>query len=309
MALANIAWLLADRGRRVLCVDFDLEAAGLPPYFQGWSAEPLRLSWGVMDLLDGPEGDWRSMRSPIRRDGAHLDLLPAGEAAPNYIQRLQGLDWERLYAQGLGERLEALREQWTAEYDCVLIDSRTGLSDIGGVCTVQLPDFVAMVLTPNEQSLKGTVETARRVNAARADYGALRAQAPILPIISRFEGRTELDKAQHWLRRFAEELKPLYEGWLDARVSPAQILRHTRIPAVPHWAFEESLPVCVEDLGDPETISYAYATLAALVDHGLEHTSMVIRERESFVKERDLSAFTQQVDGNPAQSHVHRRQG
>src|SRR3954463_344047 len=34
MALANIAWILASNGRRVLVIDWDLEAPGLHRYFR-----------------------------------------------------------------------------------------------------------------------------------------------------------------------------------------------------------------------------------------------------------------------------------
>jgi len=34
MALANVAWVLASNGRRVLVIDWDLEAPGLHRYFK-----------------------------------------------------------------------------------------------------------------------------------------------------------------------------------------------------------------------------------------------------------------------------------
>jgi Mrp family chromosome partitioning ATPase len=34
MALANVAWILASAGKRVLTIDWDLEAPGLHRYFQ-----------------------------------------------------------------------------------------------------------------------------------------------------------------------------------------------------------------------------------------------------------------------------------
>ena len=34
MAVANVAWILASRGQRVLVIDWDLEAPGLHRYFR-----------------------------------------------------------------------------------------------------------------------------------------------------------------------------------------------------------------------------------------------------------------------------------
>ena len=53
------------------------------------------------------------------------------------------LDQVRLY------RLGRLRDELKKRYDFILLDSRTGLTDIGGICTVQLPDLIVMVSTPS----------------------------------------------------------------------------------------------------------------------------------------------------------------
>jgi tetratricopeptide (TPR) repeat protein len=52
---------------------------------------------------------------------------------------------------------EDLKRQWKSEFapDYVLIDSRTGHTDVGGICTRQLADLVTILFTPNEQNLKG----------------------------------------------------------------------------------------------------------------------------------------------------------
>ncbi len=40
MALANVAWILASRGKRVLAVDWDVEAPGLHSYFHPLLTDP-----------------------------------------------------------------------------------------------------------------------------------------------------------------------------------------------------------------------------------------------------------------------------
>ena len=54
-----------------------------------------------------------------------------------------------------GYIIEELRNEWRSEFDFVLVDSRTGVTDIGGICTIQLPDILVLVFTATWQSLNG----------------------------------------------------------------------------------------------------------------------------------------------------------
>ncbi len=52
MALANVAWILAANGNRVLVADWDLESPGLHRFFHPFLAEEeVRYSSGVIDLI------------------------------------------------------------------------------------------------------------------------------------------------------------------------------------------------------------------------------------------------------------------
>jgi hypothetical protein len=52
MALANVAWILASRGKRVLMIDWDLEAPGLHRYFAPFLADAeLGETDGLMEFL------------------------------------------------------------------------------------------------------------------------------------------------------------------------------------------------------------------------------------------------------------------
>jgi DNA-binding CsgD family transcriptional regulator len=78
-----------------------------------------------------------------------LALLAAGRRDGSYMTRVQQLDWARLYAHSnLGAKFERIRAAWTSRFDFVLIDSRTGVSDTGGICTAQLPDILLSVFCP-----------------------------------------------------------------------------------------------------------------------------------------------------------------
>jgi hypothetical protein len=52
MSLANIAWILASQGRRVLVLDWDLEAPGLHRYFHPFLTDKeLTASDGIIDFV------------------------------------------------------------------------------------------------------------------------------------------------------------------------------------------------------------------------------------------------------------------
>src|ERR1700704_1429645 len=52
MALANVAWVLASSGKRVLAIDWDLEAPGLHRYFEPFLTDKgLERSSGIIDFV------------------------------------------------------------------------------------------------------------------------------------------------------------------------------------------------------------------------------------------------------------------
>ena len=165
MALVNVAAELVRRGRRVLVVDFDLEAPGLETYARLKPPKPhpgiveyvteFQRTKRVPDLLDHIYGT-----KPIGNKGGRLWVMPAGRRDAAYHRALMNLDWQRLYKDGDGFLLfEDTKKGWEIEeklkVDYVLIDSRTGETDVLGICTRQLPDSVVLMFTPNEQNLAG----------------------------------------------------------------------------------------------------------------------------------------------------------
>lgn len=72
MALANTAWILAANGKRVLAVDWDLEAPGLHRFFHPFlDPSTLGATTGVIDLIT--EYAWAATSPEPRRDDWHLD--------------------------------------------------------------------------------------------------------------------------------------------------------------------------------------------------------------------------------------------
>jgi len=207
MALANVAFLAAMNGLRVLVMDWDLEAPGLHQYFRGiMETEDMRRlkeAPGVLDLawewrlrisgaasaasIDAAFADFRS-GSPFERRAARvftpdefeadglIDMIPAGgrevetPEPVEYERALAGFSWnDFIETYAGGGMLDALRS-WAAQtYDLVLIDSRTGLADVAGICTMQLPDAVVLAFVLNRQNIEGVSRVAGAIRQVRGE--------------------------------------------------------------------------------------------------------------------------------------------
>jgi MinD-like ATPase involved in chromosome partitioning or flagellar assembly len=285
LALANVASLLARWGHRILCVDWDLEAPGLHLYFKDWCS--VRDSPGLVELIGQHAApSWRDCIRAVALpeiDG-RLDLLAAGRLDEGYVRRMQSLDWGDLYrSEDLGSRIESFRQEWKNEYDFVLIDSRTGVTDIGGICTIQLPDVLVLLFTANHQGIDGIVDVAQRATQERNHLPFDRAGMPCIPVASRFDGRVEGELSRQWLDTFAERFDALYRAWMHRQVSARELLDFLRIPYIPRFSYGEPLPVITEGTRDPESIGYALETVAALLALQLGETDLLVRQRDSFV--------------------------
>ena len=173
MALVNAAVELANTGRRVLVVDFDLEAPGLDTFDILHSENQVP---GIVDFVSeyiasgqAPEVAHFISKSPSIGDkGGGLWIMPSGAHNKSYATNFSQIDWAALYEQHDGYLLfEDLKEQWkqAIKPDYVLIDSRTGHTDTGGICTRQLPDAVAILFFPNEQNLRGLTKVVQDIRA------------------------------------------------------------------------------------------------------------------------------------------------
>jgi len=287
-ALANVAVLLARWGYRVLAVDWDLEAPGLHHYFA--AVLPEEPAGGVVDLthefLTG-SGIPAAHAVQVNVEGT-LALLAAGRVEAgkldgSYSGRMQAINWEDLYHRGFATFLERCRAEWTAEYDFVLIDSRTGVSDIASVCTAHLPDRLVIVFTANDQNLNDVVDVARRADQARDRLPYDRPRHVVLPVLSRLDNRVEYERAEKWQRRCAEVVAPLFRNWLVKSVSADLMLRHLTVPYVSYWSFGEQLPVLEEPVPSADQISFALETVAAVIAQQFDRTDVLADNRDAYV--------------------------
>ncbi|MBI3270741.1 MAG: pentapeptide repeat-containing protein [Planctomycetes bacterium] len=177
--LLETAAQLAARGRSVVVWDLDLEAPGLA---RSPAIEPIRgrIGRGTLEILlalqekefaTAPAEIARELREAVvdlplpavvdAKKGGRLAILAAASqeaGAPDYATLYNQIDWNALFAPPDGpgpafffETAQLLQRE--CGYEFVLVDSRTGLTDLAGVCALQIPDHVVVVFSLNEQNL------------------------------------------------------------------------------------------------------------------------------------------------------------
>lgn len=175
--LANVAHVLADRGEQVLVWDLDLEAPGIHQ-FPG--LEPPEELWqsGFLEWLGGtppcpspepgsawPSQEWlntlghRVYATHSEHHGS-IHVLPALGTLANLGRAYGAVDWHRLFVEHPEHGLHLLcrvRDALIAQFEpsFVLIDSRTGVSDLGGFVTGFVPDCTVLVGNYSAQSTQG----------------------------------------------------------------------------------------------------------------------------------------------------------
>jgi len=300
LALADVAIYLARWGWKVLCVDWDLEAPGLDVYFRPWlPAEP---SDGVLELVeafrDGKPIDQRPfwLPLPIPETEGRLHLMRAGRRDRTYARRIQAIEWTPLYDAKFGMYLEQVRGEWQDHYDFVLIDSRTGLSDIGAICTIQLPDILVALFTPSAQSFEGAMEVARGAAVAQRTAPVDRAPLRIVPVLTRAENG-EYQQIERWKREVMKACGDLLGAWEPDVVVDPRVLLSLVVPAVPYWSFDERLAALSDEAMNPGSVGHVHASLAALLAHGLFDARGLMEYREAYLKQvQPLSSAVPGID-------------
>ncbi|MBV7532723.1 KGGVGR-motif variant AAA ATPase [Chitinophaga sp. sic0106] len=169
LALANIANKLAEFGKKVCILDFDLEAPGLHIKF-GESIEKKSEKGGIVDYIfefitnfNVPESiiDYVTKVNILNDPHKQVDLITAGDTTnKTYWEKLSQLNWNKLFYEedSLGVdffyNLKAQIEKQLIP-DFLLIDSRTGITDIAGITMSILADEVALFAANNKENLDG----------------------------------------------------------------------------------------------------------------------------------------------------------
>lgn len=272
-ALANVAAILASQGRRVLMVDFDLEAPGLDS-FEEFALEPnaagmVEYVSKYIDTKRAPAVDAyvHEIQLPEMVSGK-LWLLPAGKKDAAYNRQRSAINWSEFYKSQSGalffENFKAdIEDRYQPDY--VLIDSRTGLTDVGGICTAHLPDLVVLLFALNEQNLKGIASVAR--------------------VLEKSDRAPQLIPVATPVPNLPRDSKSL----IDERFERAKELLGVDLKLAINYSAQVSLREKVYAWGDTTPLSFQYRELKdAIAEANPEGLDYLIRQAKEAVEAFDL---------------------
>jgi len=291
MALANVACLLAKPQKGwVLMIDWDLEAPGLHRFFrkrikEGSNAKDnraLRENPGLIDLfyeLKETLSKYDSLtendiiksfddidfnRFILETNIPSLYLIKAGRFDENYATKVNSFNWVEFYRK-FPEVFKNLAMYLSKKYKHILIDSRTGITDISGITTMLMPDRLIAVFTPNRQSLRGVLRVTEDALDYRKQSDDLR-PLTIFPLPSRIEA-SEPDLRYKWCHGDPEqeilgyqvEFENLFKDIYDlADCSLEDYFNEVQIQHVPRYSYGEEIAVLVEASQDRFSLTESY---------------------------------------------------
>ncbi|HEY7214321.1 MAG TPA: hypothetical protein VIC28_06810 [Thermoanaerobaculia bacterium] len=239
LLLANAARFLASLGKGVVALDLDFEAPGLH-YKLGHAAfRESKMEGGAVPYLvatareatSPPPLDEHMIQVPVPPGaGGWLRLMPAGPAPDRpYWAALKQLGEQVRFDDPSGQGLMPLldlhariREELKPDY--LLIDARTGVTELGGLATTILADTVVCMFVSNQESLDGTLMVAEALKAAPR----LKGQRPIrvAPVLARTTSEPPTEGP------FAEGVKRLLE--LGTGAAPRGNKKEPKLFELPH---------------------------------------------------------------------------
>jgi hypothetical protein len=328
MALANVAWILAANGKRVLIADWDLESPGLHRFFQPFIDAGVEEKPGIIDLIRWYA--WEAVDAEIDPDALHTGTEESRETARNavtgiinkHIERvkhyaiplswqfpdrgvlhflssgkqtngdyeatLSALDWDNFYdnLHG-GQFFDALRDEMKRNYDYVLIDSRTGLSDVAGICTVHLPDVVVDCFTLATQGIEGAATIARSIQE-HTDR-----DITILPVPMRIDHaqKEKVDAGFAFASRLFDSL-PAGMSEEQRREYWAEV----QVPYRASYAYEETLATIGDRPGSHTGLLPSYERIVARITDGAVTT---LPPREEWLRLRTRLLFSRTQSASP----------
>lgn len=278
MALANIACLLAKKGLKVLVIDWDLEAPGLHHFFKANDEKK-----GLIDILLDVNAKIKSkivlanesniveyfeenlnkficrnlkVNFKNENEGAKIDLIKSGKFNNSYAKNISGFDWIDFY-KSFPSFFRILAQYLETKYDYILIDSRTGLSDTSGICTMLMPEKLVLVFAPNDQNIDGVINVAKQsIDYRLTSYDERNLN--IYPLPSRIDSNNIL-KRPEWLNKYTGKFEKLFiEKYYLDECKLLNYFEKASIRYIHDYAFGEEIPVLSESLTDNKNISNDY---------------------------------------------------
>jgi Mrp family chromosome partitioning ATPase len=302
MTLANVAWILASNGKRVLAIDWHLDGPGLHRYFAPFLLDPmLAETRGVIEFVTdytdwaARQGDVRkgleklekqanilryavSLQFPFLGQGG-IDLVGAGRSGPSYSVAVNSFNWTQFFTRLAGaEFLEATRRYMHTEYDYVLVDCQPGTSQVSSLCVMSIPDVLVVCCGLNYQNIEGSATIAKAAQFARKGE-----PCTIFPALMRVDWSEKmmLDEARQAASR---EFDPVMSHIPDRQ----QYWGDVEFPYTPYYSYVEVLAPFIEKGPSSLSVLSAAERLTARITRGEVKGSVPLSE---FDRRKGLDAF------------------
>lgn len=227
LALANIATRLTEFNKKICLLDFDLEAPGLHLKFPTL-LKTVKIEKGIVDYIF--EFSNRGIVPQNIKDFAiECNLgtqnipsyfIPAGNTElPIYWKKLSSINWYNLLFEsenGLKFFLD-LKEKIKAEInpDFLLIDSRTGISEMSGITLSLLADEVVVVAANNMENLEGAKKIIKSIG--NSESSPLGISPKIHFVLSRIPF-TDLPEDKSKEQQLLSQIKNSFSGIYDDEI-------------------------------------------------------------------------------------------
>jgi MinD-like ATPase involved in chromosome partitioning or flagellar assembly len=225
--LVNLAsYYCYKEGKKILLIDWDLEAPGIHHYFNLNNVSTnglIELFYSYVDKIK--EGNnvnknnlefnfneliLQNISNCDSKTLGRIDFIPSANYSKGlkYISKLiNSFNWKEFYDLLDGANyLEIFKEKLKSlDYDYIFIDSRTGLTDYLGICNVQLADLNVILVAPTNQNFSGALEVSSGIK--NSPYITNKNRLPlIIPILSRLDLSIE-EKSNQWIAKFNSDFK------------------------------------------------------------------------------------------------------
>jgi len=226
LALANFARYLAQLDFKVVALDLDLEAPGLHyKFFTDVERRP-PVQAGVADYIYQFFTEGRTPASLNdftlnvgfpNQETSSIQLIPAGRVpSKEYWATLSRIDWHALFYTSTGRGVQVfldLKQRISEELrpDFLLVDSRTGITEMGGVATTLLADKVVCLVLPPLENLEGARAVLRSLRRFRREIAAEELDFIVavsrLPVTKGDSERVQVEQILDALNETAEDLE------------------------------------------------------------------------------------------------------
>lgn len=319
--LANLAaFFCFYRNKRILVLDWDLEAPGLHFYF---GIEKEQIQKGTIDLFQSYVDTVRNSEKGLNESempyfdesyilpthyrtekGGSIDLISAGKQDENFSNKVNDFGWQHFYKNLDGAAyIEVLKTKLKElDYDYIFVDSRTGINDYSGICNIQFPDINVIIAAPNYQNLNGSLEICKKITESpymKLEINGIPIRKPLIyPILSRLD-LSEDTNSSEWILRFSREFDSHIQKTFklqSLKLSSKEFVEKTNIYYVKELSYKETIVFKEEDQEE---------NFSGIKDQFQQLSKFLLDERAiTQIKNQQEKSQNQQIDSNKPTSEA-----